>query len=105
MPLIRIPTPLRPFTGGQTEVAVQGSTVAEAMQDLTTRYPALHQHLFNGDNELRPFVNLFLNEENVRDLQGVETPLEKEDRLTLIPSIAGGVERWHVSTLDVAENV
>jgi sulfur-carrier protein len=93
MPKIRIPTPLRPYTGGQTEVAVLGGTVAEAMQDLTTRYPALRQHLFNGDNELRPFVNLFLNEENVRDLQGVETPLEEEDRLTLIPSIAGGVKR------------
>lgn len=90
MPNLRIPTPLRTYADGQTEVVVQGKTVGDAMNDLTNQYPALRPHLFNGDGQLRPFVNLFLNEDNVRDLQGEETALKEDDRLILIPSIAGG---------------
>jgi molybdopterin synthase sulfur carrier subunit len=87
---IRIPTPLRPYTGGQTEIAVTGATVGEALNHLVTQHPSLKPHLFNGDGQLRAFVNLFLNEENIKDLQGVATPVKPEDRLMLIPSIAGG---------------
>ena len=90
MPSLRIPTPLRTYTEGQSEIDVQGSTVSDALDDLVFRYPALQQHLFNGDNHLRPFVNLFLGEDNVRDLDGLETRLNENDRLLLIPSIAGG---------------
>jgi len=90
MPTLRIPTPLRAYTGGQSEVPVQGETVGEALDHLAVLYPSLKPHLFNGDGELRPFVNLFLNEDNVRDLQGVETRLDERDRLIIIPSIAGG---------------
>jgi molybdopterin converting factor small subunit len=60
------------------------------MNDLVGRYPALKPHLYNGDGNLRPFVNLFLGEDNIKDLQGIETPLQAEDRLLLIPSVAGG---------------
>lgn len=90
MPILRIPTPLRTYAEGQSEITVAGSSVAEAMRALNERFPALQPHLFNGDGELRPYVNLFLNDDNIRDLQGVETPLEDEDRLRIIPSIAGG---------------
>jgi adenylyltransferase/sulfurtransferase len=90
MPSLRIPTPLRTYADGQAEVSLQGGTVNEVMNDLVDHYPALRPHLFNGDGQLRPFVNLFLNEDNVKDLQGMETPLEEGDRLMLIPSIAGG---------------
>lgn len=90
MPVLRIPTPLRSYTAGRSEVAVQGKTVGEAMNDLIAQYPALRPHLFNGNAELRPFVNLFLNEENIRELSGLATPLSEDDRLVLIPSIAGG---------------
>jgi MoaD family protein len=90
MAILRIPTPLRTYTEGQSEVNVDGQTVAEAMDQLVSRYPALRQHLFSAGGELRPFVNLFLNEENVRHLHGVETPLKENDRLMIIPSIAGG---------------
>jgi len=90
MPILRIPTPLRAYTNGQTEVAVQGKTAAEAVNDLVTQFPSLQPHLFNSEGRLRPFVNLFLNEENIRDLKGLETPLDEGDRLMLIPSIAGG---------------
>lgn len=90
MPTLRIPTPLRSYTGGQVEVAVQGGSVAEAMDNLVELYPALRPHLFSGQGELRPFVNLFLDEDNIKDLQGIATPLKEDDRLLLIPSIAGG---------------
>jgi molybdopterin converting factor small subunit len=90
MAILKIPTPLRSYTNGQTEISVRGSTVGEVMLDLVTQFPALRPHLYNGKDELRPFVNLFLNSENVKDLQGMDTPLAEDDRLLLIPSIAGG---------------
>jgi adenylyltransferase/sulfurtransferase len=90
MPSIRIPTPLRTYAEGQTEVALEGGTVGEVMNGLVSRYPTLRPHLFSGEGQLRPFVNLFLNENNVKDLQGMNTPLQADDRLLLIPSIAGG---------------
>jgi molybdopterin converting factor small subunit len=90
MTTIRIPTPLRTYADGQSEATVDGATVREAMSDLITQFPALQPHLFNGNSELRPFVNLFLNDENIRDLQGLDTPIDADDRLMLIPSIAGG---------------
>ena len=90
MPVLRIPTPLRSYTNGQSEVNISGSNISDALADLTTQYPTIRPHLFNEGGELRPFVNLFLGEENVRDLQGLSTPLREGDRLLLIPSIAGG---------------
>jgi adenylyltransferase/sulfurtransferase len=90
MPTLRIPSPLRSYTNGQAEVNVQGITVGDALSDLVRQFPTLRPHLFNGQAELRPFVNLFLNEENIKDLQGLATPLGVADRLMLIPSIAGG---------------
>jgi len=92
MPTLRIPTPLRSYTNGQSEVTVKGKTVAEVMNNLTSLYPSLRPHIFNGEGQLRAFVNLYLNEDNIKDLQGVETPLQENDRLMLIPSIAGGRE-------------
>jgi molybdopterin synthase sulfur carrier subunit len=90
MPAIRIPTPLRPYVDGQSEVSVRGGTVEESVENLMNRYPALRPHLSNEDGQLRPFVNLFLGESNVRDLQGLATPVAESDRLLLIPSVAGG---------------
>jgi adenylyltransferase/sulfurtransferase len=87
---IRIPTPLRTYTGGMHEISVQGSTVGEALSHLTDQYPALRPHLFGSQGQLRAFVNLFLNDENIKDLQGTDTPIKESDRLMLIPSIAGG---------------
>ena len=92
MPVIRIPTPLRPYVNGQSEIPVQGQTVADAMENLLSQFPAMRPHITNGDGQLRPFVNLFLGENNVRDLEGLATPLNEGDKLMLIPSIAGGQE-------------
>jgi molybdopterin converting factor small subunit len=90
MAILRIPTPLRAYTSGQSEVTVNGGTAAAALEELTAQFPALRPHLFKEDGELRMFVNLFKGEENIKELQGLETPLAAGDRLMIIPSIAGG---------------
>lgn len=90
MPVLRIPTPLRSYTNGQSNVTVGGSNISEALIDLTTQYPALKPHLFNDGGELRAFVNLFVGEHNIKDLHGLSTPIQDGDKIILIPSIAGG---------------
>jgi molybdopterin converting factor small subunit len=90
MPTLKIPTPLRPYAGGQAVVDVSGDKVADILADLTARHPGLRQHIFNDAGELRPFVNLFVNDEDVRYLSGVDTPVTEADLLRIIPSIAGG---------------
>ena len=90
MATLKIPTPLRSYTNGQAEVAVRGANVAQAMEHLIEKYPTLKPHLYSGDGNLRPFVNLFVGENNIKDLQGLETPLDEGTRVILIPSIAGG---------------
>ncbi|MCX8062603.1 MAG: MoaD/ThiS family protein [Anaerolineales bacterium] len=90
MATIRIPTPLRPYTNGQSDIPVSGDTVAQVLDNLVDAYPALRSHIFNENGELRPFVNLFIGEDNINDLQGISTPVQEGDRILLIPSIAGG---------------
>ncbi|MDX1416099.1 MAG: ubiquitin-like small modifier protein 1 [Candidatus Promineifilaceae bacterium] len=89
MTTIRIPTPLRPYTGGQSKIAVSGDTVGAALTQLTAQHPDLRQHLYEGDN-LRSFVNIYLNKEDVRQLNGQDTAVSEDDTLMIIPSIAGG---------------
>jgi len=90
MPQIKIPTPLRPYAEGQKTIQVQAENVSEALNHTVEQYPALKKHLFSKEDQLRPFVNLFLGEENVKELQGLDTPLKENDQLMIIPSIAGG---------------
>ena len=93
MTVLRIPTPLRSYTSGKSDVNVTGVKISEALSDLTTQYPAIKPHLFNEGGELRPFVNLFIGANNIKDLQGVDTPIKDGDRVMLVPSIAGGAPR------------
>jgi molybdopterin converting factor small subunit len=90
MATLRIPTPLRVYTNGQSEIPVSGITVSDALSDLVIRHPAIKQHIFKETGELRPFVNLFIGEENISFLDGLKTPLAENDSLRIIPSIAGG---------------
>jgi molybdopterin converting factor small subunit len=90
MASIRIPTPLRPYTNSQAEVAITGNTVGAVLADLTQQHPSLKPHLYTEGGELRAFVNIFLNDEDVRHLQGADTPVKDSDRLMIVPSIAGG---------------
>ena len=92
MAQLKIPSPLRTYASGQSIVEVTGSTVGEAMDSLVEQHPDLRQHLFNGQQDLRPFVNLYLNSEDIRHLQNLDTPIQPDDRLMIVPSIAGGRE-------------
>jgi molybdopterin converting factor small subunit len=89
MASIKIPTPLRPYTANSAQVDVNGTTVRAALSDLVTQYPDLRQHLYNG-GELRNFVNVFLGEDDIRFLDGLDTEIDPDTSLRIIPSIAGG---------------
>ena len=89
---IHIPTPLRAYTGGQQTVNVPGATIADALNQLVTAYPDLRQNLYTADGKLRSFVNIYLNDDDIRYLpQKESTPAAENDELTIIPSIAGGL--------------
>ena len=90
MTALKIPTPLRPYADGNSEIQVEASNVGQALDILVEQHPALIKHLFNEEGELRAFVNLFLNSEDVRYMDGPQTPLKAEDQLMIVPSIAGG---------------
>ena len=87
---ILIPTPLRPFTDKLDTVEVDGQTVGELLQGLTSRYGALKNHLYSTDGRLRSFVNVYVNDEDIRYLQKEATPLKNGDVVSIIPSVAGG---------------
>ena len=90
MPTLSIPTPLRSYTEGTSSINLQATDVGSAVNELVAEYPALYPHLFTDKGKLRPYVNLFVNDEDVRHLQGSETELGEQDLLRIIPSIAGG---------------
>jgi molybdopterin synthase sulfur carrier subunit len=87
---IEIPTAFRRFTEGSPKVDSGGATVAEALNDLTARFPALSRHVRDEQGQIRQFLNVYLNEEDIRFLGGESSPLKDGDRVLLVPSIAGG---------------
>ena len=91
MPTIHIPTPLRPYVDKQESVEVAGGTVREALANLTSTYGDLRKHLYNDEGKLRSFVNIYLNDEDIRYMQKDQTPVSASDTVSIIPSVAGGV--------------
>ena len=87
---ILVPTPLRPYAGKQSAIDVQASTVGEALSFLTSAYPDLRKHLYTDDGKLRAFVNVYLNDDDIRYLQKDATAVKDSDTLSIVPSIAGG---------------
>jgi sulfur-carrier protein adenylyltransferase/sulfurtransferase len=87
---VLIPTPLRPFTGKQEVVEVSGATVGELLADLTRQFDGLKKHLYTDEGRLRSFVNIYVNDEDIRYLQKEGTPVKNGDTLSIIPSVAGG---------------
>ncbi|MGE0592824.1 MAG: molybdopterin-synthase adenylyltransferase MoeB [Vicinamibacterales bacterium] len=96
---VQIPTPLRPFTDKLEAVEVSGATVGELLNDLTTRYAGLRKHLYADDGRLRNFVNVYLNDEDIRYLQKEQTPVKPGDTLSIVPSVAGGAPTAEVAAL------
>jgi molybdopterin synthase sulfur carrier subunit len=89
MALVRIPTPLRPHAGGLDRVEAAGSTVGEILADLGRQFPALRDRLFDGE-ELRRFVNVYVNNEDIRFLDDLNTAVADKDEVSIIPAVAGG---------------
>ena len=87
---IHIPTPLRPFTGKRDVVEVEGATVGELLSRLTSEHEGLKKHLYNDEGKLRSFVNVYLNDEDIRYLERESTPVKPGDSVSIIPSVAGG---------------
>jgi adenylyltransferase/sulfurtransferase len=87
---IHIPTPLRPYTDKKDVVEVEGNTVGELLDNLTTKFAGLRQHLFNSEGKMRSFVNVYVNDEDIRYLQKDQTRLKAGDNVSIIPSVAGG---------------
>ncbi len=87
---VRIPTVLRPAMGGQTTVAVEGSTIGEVLAQITAEYPSIKGQLVNEDGSLHRFLNVYVNDDDVRYLGGVDAPVANDDEITLLPAVAGG---------------
>ncbi|QPC85078.1 MoaD/ThiS family protein [Phototrophicus methaneseepsis] len=86
---IKVPTPLRVYTDNEAQISVSGDTVGAALSDLVNQYPELKPHLFQ-DDKLRSFVNVFVEDEDIRFLDGTDTEIDDDANLRIIPSIAGG---------------
>lgn len=87
---VRIPTPLRKLTGEQDVIRANGKTVGEVLQWLTATYPELQERLRDERGQLRRFINVYVNDEDIRFIQDLETPLKEGDQISIIPAIAGG---------------
>ena len=87
---IQIPTPLRQYAGKQAAVEVKAASVSEALSGLVSKHPELKRHLYTDDGKLRSFVNVYVNDEDVRYLQKEATVVNDSDTISIVPSIAGG---------------
>ena len=87
---VRIPTPLRPLTRGQGEVETKASSIAEMVDNLNATHPGLKDRLCDEKGDLRRFVNIYVNEEDIRFLKGKDTSLKDGDEVSIVPAIAGG---------------
>jgi adenylyltransferase/sulfurtransferase len=90
-----IPTPLRPYAGKRDSTEVKAGTVGEALRRLTTEFGELRKHLFTEDGKLRSFVNVYVNDEDIRYLDKENTPTKDGDTISIVPSIAGGSCFFH----------
>ncbi|MGH7331341.1 MAG: MoaD/ThiS family protein [Candidatus Rokuibacteriota bacterium] len=89
--LVRIPTPLRSLTAGNAEIHAKGETVSDLVEDLERQFPGLRERLVDDQGAIRRFVNFYVNEEDIRFLQGAQTVLKDGDQVSIVPAIAGGL--------------
>ncbi len=87
---VHIPTPLRRLTGNQPEVEIEAGTVAELVQNLEVAHPGIREKLLDESGEIRRYVNIYVNEEDIRFLDGAQTALKERDVVSIVPAIAGG---------------
>jgi len=87
---VRLPTVLRSHAGGQAVVPVEGSTIGEVLGELVARYPGLAGQVLNDDGSLHKFVNVYVNDDDVRYLSSLDTPVKEGDEVSILPAVAGG---------------
>lgn len=90
MATVHIPTPLRRLTGGQARVQVNGANVLAILEALDAQYPGFRERLFDDGGELKRFINIYVNDEEIRTLAGKATAVKEGDRITIVPAMAGG---------------
>ncbi len=90
MATVRIPSPLRKYTGGQAKITVPGATVGEVVQNLVQTYPGMQSRLQDDAGEIKRFINIFVNENEIRSLQGADSPVAETDEISIVPAMAGG---------------
>lgn len=87
---VRVPGPLRRLTNGSGEVSVEGGTVKDALQNLDAAYPGFRDRLYDDEGKLRQFINIYVNDSDIRFGQGLDTPVGERDELSIVPAVAGG---------------
>ena len=87
---VRVPGPLRRLTGGSAEVTVEGATVGDALADLNQRYPGFRDRLYDADGSLRQFINVYVNDSDIRFTDGLQTSVGDRDEVSIVPAVAGG---------------
>lgn len=90
MATVFIPTPLRRLTGGQSKINEDAATVAELIQSLEAQYPGIQEKLLDDDGNLKRFINIFRNDDEIRTLSGLETTVSEDDKISIVPAMAGG---------------
>ena len=105
MPQIQIPSPLRQYAGKKASVEVSASSVGEALNRLVSDHPDLKRHLYNDDGKLRAFVNVYVNDEDMRYLQKEATALKETDTISIVPSIAGGSCELRASSHELTQKL
>jgi len=88
---VKIPTPLRPITGGQSEVKIEGATVGEVLRKMDVQFKGFAERVLDDGRNVKRFINVFVNEDNIRDKKELDTEVKNGDTISILPSIAGGV--------------
>lgn len=92
MATVLVPTPLRRLTSGQSKLTVEGNNVGSLLRAVDAQYPGIAEKVFDGDGNVKRFINVFLNDNEIRTLQGLDTPVGENDRVSIVPAMAGGRE-------------
>lgn len=90
MATLFVPTPLRRLTGGASKVEVQGDNIGALIQALDQQYPGVSERVLDGDGNVKRFINIFLNDDEIGSLQGLNTPVGEKDKVSIVPAMAGG---------------
>lgn len=92
MATVYVPTPLRRLTGGQSRVTADGADVASLLSAVDAQYPGIAERILDDDGTIKRFINVFVNDDEIRTLQGLETPVGDNDKISIVPAMAGGAQ-------------